>query len=108
MTKLGDIEKLYKKPKHTREEKMASVQVLIPLYSSSAQKVLLQAGREGREPFGRPKKKGGRLGKTKKNARKTKSFMMIRHKVESKGRKRSFRDKQIKIRDYLTKQKKMR
>uniref|UniRef100_A0A1B6DH20 Protein SDA1 n=1 Tax=Clastoptera arizonana TaxID=38151 RepID=A0A1B6DH20_9HEMI len=89
---LGDIENIYKKRKHDKQARIESI----------------RKGQEGREKFGY---KDGRLNpfssKTNREKRKTKNFMMIRHKVRGKI-KRSFKDKQIALRNYLIKQKKMR
>jgi len=53
----------------------------------------VKEGREDRGKFGQ-RIKDDRLGKTNKEKRKNKSFMMIRHKVNKKV-KRSFKDKQV-------------
>ena len=53
-----------------------------------------QAGREGREKFGKWKKEKGRVGSTNKEKLKTKNFQMIKPKLRKK-QKRSFRDKQV-------------
>ncbi|BES93497.1 NUC130/3NT domain [Nesidiocoris tenuis] len=92
LIKLGDIENIYKKKKHSKIDRIASV----------------RKGQEGREKFGY---KGGRqnpfASTTNREKKKTKNFMMIRHKARSKV-KRSFKSKQIALRNYLIKQKKMR
>lgn len=92
LLKLGDIENIYKKKKTSKEERIMSV----------------RKGQEGREKFGY---KDGRVNPmastTNREKRKNKNFMMIRHKARSKV-KRSFKDKQIALRNYLIKQKKMR
>lgn len=89
---LADIENIYKKRKNTKEDRIQSV----------------RSGQEGREKFGY---KVGRqnpfASTTNREKRKTKNFMMVRHKARSKV-KRSFKDKQIALRNYLIKQKKMR
>ncbi|XP_066902618.1 protein SDA1 homolog [Halyomorpha halys] len=89
---LGDIENIYKKKKTSKEERILSV----------------RRGQEGREPFGY---KVGRVNPhastTNREKKKTKNFMMVRHKARSKV-KRSFKDKQIALRNYLIKQKKMK
>jgi protein SDA1 len=61
-------------------------------------------GRKDRGKFGQ-RFKDERLGKSNKEQRKNKSFMMVRHKINVKG-KRSFKDKQIALRNSLIKQKK--
>uniref|UniRef100_A0A1B6LCF6 Protein SDA1 n=1 Tax=Graphocephala atropunctata TaxID=36148 RepID=A0A1B6LCF6_9HEMI len=92
LVSLADIENIYKKRKHDKQTRIQSVKV----------------GQEGREKFGY---KDGRLNpfssKTNREKRKNKNFMMIKHKVRGKT-KRSFKDKQIALRNYLIKQKKMR
>lgn len=93
LPRLKDIEHLHKRPKHDKAARMETV----------------KAGREGREKFGRPKKKGSHVGRTnKKIAKKNKAFSMVKQKQTKKIKKRSFRDKQQSLRTYLIKQKKMR
>ncbi|GFQ96278.1 protein SDA1 homolog [Trichonephila clavata] len=86
---LKDIERLAKKPKATKEERIASI----------------MEGREDREKFGKKKKKSEYASKTQKQHNKNKAFMMIKHKVKSKV-KRSFRDKQLALKRSMLKQKK--
>lgn len=89
---LSAIERLHKKPKSDRETRLATV----------------QAGREDREKFGRKKKhKNENHSTTNREKRKGKAFMMVKHKVGRK-QKRSFRDKQISLRNALLKQKKFK
>lgn len=52
-----------------------------------------QEGREDRGKFGH-REKDPRLGKTNKEKKKNKAYMMIRHKMNMK-QKRSFKDKQV-------------
>lgn len=89
---LGDIENIYKKRKHDKQQRIETV-------------------REGQADRGKFGYKDGRLNpfssKTNREKRKNKNFMMIKHKVRGKI-KRSFKDKQIALRNYLVKQKKMR
>ncbi|GFV39021.1 protein SDA1 homolog [Trichonephila clavipes] len=85
---LNDIERLAKKPKATKEERIASI----------------MEGREGREKFGKKKQKSEFASKTQKQNDKNKAFMMIKHKVRSKV-KRSFRDKQLALKKSMLKQK---
>lgn len=90
--KLDDIEMIYKKKKHDKQTRLESV----------------AKGREDREKFGfKDNRKDPHSSKTNKEKRKTKNFQMMRHKAKSKVKK-SFRDKQLALRNYLTKQKKMR
>ncbi|XP_054724201.1 protein SDA1 homolog [Uloborus diversus] len=86
LVSLKDIEKLHKKPKLDKEERLASI----------------KEGREGREKFGSKKKKNPNTGKTQKQHNRNKAFNMIKHKVRSK-QKRSFKDKQIALRNALLK-----
>ncbi|KAF7989980.1 hypothetical protein HCN44_008654 [Aphidius gifuensis] len=92
LVKLGDIENIYKKKKHDKQSRMESV----------------KDGRDDREKFGY---KDGRqnpfCSKTNREKKKTKAFQMIKHKNRSKV-KRSFKDKQISLRNHLIKQKKMK
>lgn len=68
----------------------------------------LQKGQEGREKFGY---KDGRqnplCSKTNREKKKKKAFQMVKHKVQGKV-KRSFKDKQVALRNHLIKQKKMK
>ena len=60
----------------------------------------LQAGREGREKFGRREKRmNPNASTTNKEKRKTKNFMMLRHKVQKVKGKRSFHEKQVYVFD---------
>lgn len=92
LVKLGDIENIYKKRKHDKQTRIESV----------------KAGQTDREKFGY---KDGRMNihcsKTNREKRKTKNYQMIKHKMQRKG-KRSFKDKQIALRNHLIKQKKMK
>ncbi|XP_061782857.1 protein SDA1 homolog [Nerophis lumbriciformis] len=90
---LRDIEKLHKKPKANKETRLATA----------------MAGRTDRKEFVRKKTKlNPHASTTNKEKRRTKNFMMMRHSqsVRTKG-KRSFREKQIALRDALLKKKKM-
>jgi protein SDA1 len=66
----------------------------------------VREGQKDRGKFGQ-RFKDEKLGKSNKEKRKTKSFQMVKHKLHSKN-KRSFRDKQIALRNSLLKQKKMK
>ncbi|XP_023245371.1 protein SDA1 homolog isoform X2 [Copidosoma floridanum] len=92
LVKLGDIENIYKRRKFTKEERVASV----------------KKGQEERDKFGY---KDGRqnplCSRTNRERSKNKNYMMIKHKVRSKV-KRSFKDKQIALRNHLLKLKKMK
>ncbi|XP_078044926.1 SDA1 domain containing protein Mys45A isoform X2 [Augochlora pura] len=90
--KLSDIENIYKKRKHDKQARIESV----------------KRGQEGRERFGY---KDGRqnplCSKTNREKKKTKAFQMLKHKVKGKV-KRSFKEKQIALRNHLLKQKRMK
>ncbi|XP_050437859.1 protein SDA1 homolog [Adelges cooleyi] len=92
LVRLRDIENIYKKRKHDKQTRIESI----------------KKGQEGREKFGY---KDGRVdpfsSKTNREKNKNKNFMMIKHKAKGKI-KRSFKDKQIKLRDHLLKLKKMK
>ncbi|XP_077353629.1 protein SDA1 homolog [Festucalex cinctus] len=91
---LRDIEKLHKKPKADKETRLATA----------------MAGRTDRKEFVRKKTKlNPHASTSNKEKRRTKNFMMMRHSrnVRTKG-KRSFREKQIALRDALLKRKKQR
>jgi len=84
---LNAIEKIYKKSKSNRESRLESV----------------MSGREDREKYGAKKgKQNPYASKNKKENKKNKAFMMIKHKLKGK-KKRSFKDKQIALRNALIK-----
>ncbi|XP_066932226.1 protein SDA1 homolog [Clytia hemisphaerica] len=87
---LASIENVVKKMKHDKESRLATV----------------LAGREGREKFSKPKQKrqNEHASTTNKEKTKSKPFMMISHSQRSRGKgKKSFRDKQIALRDSMLK-----
>ncbi|KAE8630963.1 hypothetical protein XENTR_v10001031 [Xenopus tropicalis] len=89
---LRDIEHLHKKPKSDKETRLATV----------------MAGRTDRKEFVRKKSKmNPHASSTNKEKKKNKNFMMMRYSqnIRSKN-KRSFRDKQIALRDSLLKKRK--
>ncbi|KAK5852164.1 hypothetical protein PBY51_023657 [Eleginops maclovinus] len=89
---LRNIEKLHKKPKDDKETRLATA----------------LAGRSDRKDFVKKHHKLNPFASTSnREKRKTKNFMMMRHSqsVRTKG-KRSFREKQIALRDTLLKKKK--
>lgn len=90
MVPYSSITFVNKKRRHDKESRVATV----------------MEGRKDRGKFGR-RVKEDKLGKSNKEKRKTKNFMMVRHKINSKH-KRSFRDKQLALRNSLIKQKKMK
>ncbi len=84
---LNAIEKIYKKSKSNKELRLESV----------------MSGREDRGKYGAKKgKQNPHASKNKKENKKNKAFMMIRHKLKGK-KKRSFKDKQIALRNALIK-----
>lgn len=89
---LRNIEKLHKKPKADKETRLATA----------------MAGRTDRKEFIKKRTKlNPHASTSNKEKRRTKNFMMMRHSqnVRTKG-KRSFREKQIALRDALLKRKK--
>ncbi|KAI5705032.1 hypothetical protein M8J76_014620 [Diaphorina citri] len=89
---LGDIENIYKRKKHDKETRLESV----------------MKGREGRAKWGYQKNRANpHASTTNKEKKKDKNFMMVRHKVRGKI-KRSFKDKQIALRNHLIKQRRMK
>ncbi|XP_056146645.1 protein SDA1 homolog [Lampris incognitus] len=91
---LRNIERLHKKPKSDKETRLATA----------------MAGRTDRKEFVKKHTKLNPYASTSnKEKKKTKNFMMLRHsqKVRTKG-KRSFRDKQIALRNALLKKKKFK
>ncbi|XP_064608416.1 protein SDA1 homolog isoform X2 [Liolophura sinensis] len=89
--RLEAIENVHKKRLHDKESRLATV----------------LAGREDREKFGsRKSKKNPEASKTNKQKKKGKAFMMMKHKVRKNKTKRSFKDKQIALRNSLLKRQK--
>ncbi|XP_043254488.1 protein SDA1 homolog [Colletes gigas] len=90
--KLTDIENIYKKRKHDKQARIESV----------------KRGQETREKFGyKDGRQNPHCSKTNREKRKTKAFQMLKHKIRAKV-KRSFKDKQIALRNHLLKQKRMK
>ncbi|GFO15983.1 protein sda1 homolog [Plakobranchus ocellatus] len=88
---LGDIELVHKKKAHDRESRLATV----------------AAGREGREKFSHgPQKMNPHASTTNKDKAKKKVFTMVKHKIRRKKVKRSFKEKQIALRNSLIKRNK--
>ena len=90
IVKLENIEMIYKRKRHDKEARLSTV----------------LAGREGREKFSGPKKKRQNefASTTNKEKSKKKPFMMIAKSRQAKvKKKRSFREKQIALRDALLK-----
>ncbi|XP_057308985.1 protein SDA1 homolog isoform X2 [Hydractinia symbiolongicarpus] len=87
---LSNIENVHKKMRHDKESRLATV----------------LAGREGREKFSKPKSKrqNENASTTNKEKLKHKPFMMISHSSKSRAKgKKSFREKQVALRDALLK-----
>nr|CAD7424400.1 unnamed protein product [Timema monikensis] len=89
LVKLGDIENIYKKRKHDRETRMATVR------SKFNEESRPKKGQEDRIKYGgyQDRRQNPFSSKTNREKSKKKNFMMIRHKVRGKI-KRSFKDKQ--------------
>ncbi|XP_041359788.1 protein SDA1 homolog [Gigantopelta aegis] len=84
---LSAIENVHKKKLHDRESRMATI----------------MEGRKGREKFAHGRQKmNPNASTTNKQKTRNKPFMMVKQKMKSKG-KRSFRDKQIALRNSLLK-----
>jgi len=88
---LKDIERVHTKRAHDKESRLETV----------------LAGREGRPKFGKWKKEKGHAGSTNKEKLKNKNFQMLKPKLRKK-QKRSFRDKQIALKNALLKDKRLR
>lgn len=68
----------------------------------------LQKGQETRERFGyKIRRQNPSCSTTNREKKKTKAFSMVKQKLKAKG-KRSFREKQIALRNHLLKQKKLK
>ncbi|KAH9513945.1 Protein SDA1 [Bulinus truncatus] len=88
LPKLGDIEMVHKKKAHDKESRLATV----------------MAGREGREKFAHgPQKMNPFASTTNKEKAKKKAFTMVKHKIRRNKVKRSFKDKQVALRNSLIK-----
>lgn len=90
--KLNDIEMIYKKRKHDKDSRLETV----------------QKGREDRNKYGwKDGRKNINCSKTNREKRKQKNFIMMRQKARGKIKK-SFREKQVALRNHLINQKKMK
>ncbi|KOC65919.1 Protein SDA1 like protein [Habropoda laboriosa] len=90
--KLADIENIYKKRKHDKQTRIES----------------MKKGHEGREKFGyKDSRQNPLCSKTNREKKKIKAFQMLKHKIKGKV-KRSFKEKQIALRNHLLKQKRMK
>lgn len=91
LPRLGDIELVHKKKAHDRESRLATV----------------MAGREGREKYAHgPQKMNPFASTTNKEKMKKKVFTMVKHKIRRKKVKRSFKEKQVALRNSLIKRSK--
>lgn len=92
LVKLGDIENIFKKRRHDKLARLETV----------------KEGRKDRERFGwKDNRQNEHCSRTNRERKKKKNYQMIKHKVKGKI-KRSFKDKQIALRNHLTKMKKMK
>ncbi|XP_029673506.1 protein SDA1 homolog isoform X2 [Formica exsecta] len=92
LVKLSDIENIYKKRKHDKAARQKSV----------------KKGQEQRDKFGfKDRRQNAMCSKTNREKKKGKAFLMVKQKLKGKV-KRSFRDKQIALKNYLLKQRKMK
>jgi len=84
--KLSNIEGVYKKRRHDRDSRLASV----------------MAGREGREKFAHGETRmNPNASTTNREKRKTKNFQMVKHKIKATKSKRSFQDKKVALTNAL-------
>ncbi|KAL6264384.1 hypothetical protein P5V15_004496 [Pogonomyrmex californicus] len=92
LVKLSDIENIYKKRKHDKTARQKSV----------------KKGQKERDKFGFKNRRQNPLcSTTNREKKKTKAFGMLKHKLKAKV-KRSFRDKQIALKNHLIKQRKLK
>ncbi|XP_055387301.1 protein SDA1 homolog [Condylostylus longicornis] len=90
--KLENIEMIYKKRKHDKESRLETV----------------KAGRTDRKEFGyKDGRKNENCSKTNREKQKRKNYLMMRHKARGKAKK-SFKEKQQKMRKHLIHMKKMK
>ena len=87
--RLEDIEKLYKRPRHDKESRLATV----------------IEGREGREKYGKKKPKMNEMSSTSnKDKRRNKAYGMIKHKLKRHKKTKTFHEKQLELKQKLLKQ----
>ncbi|KMQ84887.1 protein sda1-like protein [Lasius niger] len=92
LVKLSDIENIYKKRKHDKDARQKSV----------------KKGQEQRDKFGfKDRRQNTMCSRTNREKRKGKAFPMLKQKLKGKV-KRSFREKQIALKNHLLKQRKMK
>lgn len=93
LVNLSAIEMVHKKRAHDKQSRLETV----------------MEGRKDRGKFsGGPQKMNPNASTSNKQKKKNKAFMMIKHKVQKKKDKRSFKDKQIALRNSLLKRQKAR
>lgn len=93
LVNLAAIEMVHKKRAHDKQSRLETV----------------MEGRKDRGKFtGGPQKMNPNASTSNKEKRKHKAFMMVKHKVQKKKSKRSFKDKQIALRNSLLKRQKAR
>lgn len=84
--RLEDIERLYKKPKHNKESRLATV----------------IDGRDGREKYGKRKPKLNEKASTSNHdKRRNKAFGMVKHKIQRHKKKKTFQEKQLDLKQKL-------
>lgn len=84
--RLADIERLYKKPKHNKESRLATI----------------IDGREGRKEYGKRKPKlNDKASSSNHDKRRNKAFGMIKHKLKRHKKKKTFQEKQIDLKQKL-------
>lgn len=84
--RLEDIERLYKKPKHNKESRLATV----------------NEGREGRIKYGVKKPKlNEKSSSTNRDKMRNKAFGMIKHKLKRHKKKKTFHEKQLDLKQKL-------
>ncbi|KAK4017005.1 hypothetical protein OUZ56_031963 [Daphnia magna] len=91
LVRLDDIEKVYKKRRHDKDSRLTTV---------------LEGRADREKPTRKPKRQNPNASTTNREKSKNKNFMMLKQKAKGKH-KRSFKDKQIALRNALLKQKKM-
>lgn len=86
---LADIERLYKRPRHDKESRLATV----------------LEGREGRGKYGTKKPKlSEKSSTTNRDKRRNKTFGMIKHKLRRHKKIKTFHEKQLELKQKLLKQ----
>lgn len=83
---LEDIERIYKKPKHNKESRLATV----------------IDGREGREKYGSKKAKlNDKASSTNRDKKRNKAFGMVKHKLKRHTKRKTFQQKQLETKQKL-------